>query len=181
MKIEELSLDGVMLFESEDHKDQRGNFREWYRQSKMKAFLPREFEPRQANISISKLNVIRGIHFSRAKAGQAKLITCIQGSIQDIAVDLRPASPTFGEWVEADLSAESCRSIFIPDGYGHAFLSREPNTIITYLLSSEYSPNQEFALNPLDNAVGIKWKGESYILSDQDKFAKNLNEVKFQN
>jgi dTDP-4-dehydrorhamnose 3,5-epimerase len=179
IKVTELNLEGVLLFESTSHGDDRGYFREWYCKSKMEAFLPTDFNPHQVNLSLSKINVIRGIHFSLSEKGQAKLITCIQGSIQDIAVDLRPSSSTFGQWVEADLNGNSNSSLFIPVGFGHALLAREPNTIISYVLSSEYNPINEHTIDPLDPDIGIKWKGNSFILSERDTFAKKLNEFEF--
>jgi len=164
------------LFESTTHVDERGFFREWFKSSTVNEFLNREFKVEQANISKSKKGVVRGIHFSSAPLGQAKLITCIAGALWDVIVDIRPNSPTFGQWDAQELRPDDGRSLFISEGLGHAFLALEEGSVISYLLSTPYSPNHEHAINPLDPEIGISWPVGDLSLSERDSLAPSLRE-----
>ena len=171
-----LSIEGAWLFETPSNGDDRGYLREWFKESIIQEQLGREFQVSQSNLSRSKKGVVRGIHFSTAPEGQAKWVTCANGRLWDIVVDIRPNSPTFKRWEATELSAENGRSIFISEGLGHAFLSLENDTVIAYLLTTPYSPNDEFAINPTDEEIAIAWPEMPLLFSDKDQSAPTLKE-----
>jgi len=173
-KLTPLSIEGAWLFESPSHGDDRGYFREWFKSSVVTETLGREFSVSQSNLSRSKKGVVRGIHFSMAPGGQAKWVTCANGSLWDVIVDIRPKSPTFKRWEAVELRAEEGKSLFISEGLGHAFLSLEDDTVISYLLTTPYSPKDEFAINPQDPEIGIKWPDIQLLFSDKDAIAPSL-------
>jgi dTDP-4-dehydrorhamnose 3,5-epimerase len=179
MKISQLEIPGVWILESTIHTDDRGTFSEWHKAGEIKKFTNEDFVPTQANVSTSKIGVLRGIHFSLAKVGQAKLVTCVHGEIQDVVVDLRKGSPTFGKYISQLLSPNRGTSLLISKGLGHGFLSLEDGSKTVYLVSSDYSPTEEFVLNPLDASVNIDWKIPALDcnLSDKDRYAPNLDEL----
>ena len=156
--------------------DDRGFFREWFKSSEFKSATGRDFGIEQANMSLSSRGTLRGIHYSIAPSGQAKWVTCITGLIQDVIVDIRPNSQTFGKWIELDLSANSGKAVFISEGLGHGFLALEDNTAVAYLVSTPFSPKNEFEIDPLDEKIGINWGMNSSELkmSDKDKYAPKL-------
>ena len=178
MKLTPLGIDGAWLAESPVWSDGRGFFREWFKSEDVKAATGREFGIEQANISLSSAGTLRGIHYSIAPQGQAKWITCVSGSIQDVIVDIRPDSKTFGQWIEVELKGDSGKAVFISEGLGHAFLAIEENTVVAYLVSTPYSPTDEFEINPVDEKIGINWGMDLKLLkiSEKDKIAPTLAE-----
>ena len=178
MELKPLGIEGAWLAESPVWSDERGFFREWFKSKDVKAATGIDFSIQQANISQSQRGVIRGIHYSLAPQGQAKWITCINGSIRDLIVDIRPSSPTFGKSVHCDLDGQDGKAILIGAGLGHGFASLAHSSTIAYLLSSTYSPADEFEINPLDQALGIDWGVDlaEVSLSEKDKLAPSLTE-----
>jgi dTDP-4-dehydrorhamnose 3,5-epimerase len=178
MKLTPLGIDGAWLAESPVWSDDRGFFREWFKSEDVKAVTGREFGIEQANISLSSAGTLRGIHYSIAPQGQAKWITCVAGSIQDVIVDIRPDSKTFGQWVDVELKGDSGKAVLISEGLGHGFLALEENTAVAYLVSSPFSPTDEFEINSLDEKIGIKWGMDfgSLKISGKDKIAPTLAE-----
>jgi dTDP-4-dehydrorhamnose 3,5-epimerase len=178
MKLTPLELEGGWLAESPVWTDDRGFFREWFKSEAIKSATGRDFGIEQANISLSSAGSLRGIHYSLAPRGQAKWITCVSGSIQDVIVDIRPDSQTFGEWIEVELSGSSGKAVFISEGLGHGFVALEDNTAVAYLVSAPFSPAHEFEINPLDKKIGINWGIDLSALkiSDKDRKAPTLAE-----
>ena len=178
MNLTPLGIEGAWLAESPVWSDERGFFREWFKSEDVKAATGREFGIEQANISLSSAGTLRGIHYSIAPRGQAKWITCVAGSIQDVIVDIRPDSKTFGQWVDVELKGDSGKAILIGEGLGHGFLALEDNTAVAYLVSTSFSPTDEFEINPLDLKVGVKWGMDlsSLKISVKDKIAPTLAE-----
>jgi dTDP-4-dehydrorhamnose 3,5-epimerase len=176
MQIVELGLKGAWIAHSPIHNDNRGYFREWFKAGDINNVTGQTFNVKQANVSYSDKGVLRGIHYSRAREGQGKWITCVTGSIWDVVVDVRPASPTYGKWVGSELSSKQGDSIFISEGLGHGFIALEDNTQIVYLLTSPYSPEQEFGINPLDPDLAINWPIQNMLLSEKDALAPSLRE-----
>lgn len=158
------------------HQDNRGDFREWFRADEIKRVTRADFNPVQANVSRSAIGVIRGIHFSPENIGQAKFITCIQGKILDVVVDLRPESPTFKQWESIELSSKNGQSVYIQGGLGHAFQALEEMTYVSYLQSSHYTPSSEFAINPNDPELNIHWPVKEMNLSYRDQNAPLLRD-----
>ena len=173
----ESEVDGVWTYHPKTFFDSRGYFREWFKRSTFASHSGIDFTIEQSNLSISKKNVLRGIHFSVAKQGQAKWVTCVNGDVTDLVIDLRESSPTFMKHIFINLTAESGQAIYIPEGCGHAFLSNKDSSIVVYSLSSEYDPEKEFAINPLDPKLGINWPVEIPILSEKDRSAPNFDDL----
>jgi dTDP-4-dehydrorhamnose 3,5-epimerase len=111
-----------------------------------------------------------------APGGQAKWVTCANGSLWDVIVDIRPKSPTFKRWVAVELRAEEGKALFISEGLGHAFLSLEDDTVTSYLLTTPYSLKDEFAINPQDPEIAIKWPDVPLLFSEKDAGAPSLKE-----
>jgi dTDP-4-dehydrorhamnose 3,5-epimerase len=178
MELTPLGIEGVWLAESPVWSDDRGFFREWFKSTEVKNVIGRDFGIEQANISLSTRGTLRGIHYSIAPRGQAKWITCVAGSINDVIVDIRPDSKTFGQWIEVELSGDLGKAVLISEGLGHGFLALEDNSAVAYLVSTPFSPTDEFEINPLDEKIGIKWgmNVSELKISDKDKNAPTLAE-----
>jgi dTDP-4-dehydrorhamnose 3,5-epimerase len=176
MEITPLGIEGAWLAESPVWSDDRGFFREWFKSSDIKTATGRDFRIEQANISLSSKGTLRGIHYSIAPRGQAKWITCVSGSIQDVIVDIRSDSKTFGQWIDIELKGDSGKAVLISEALGHGFLALEDYTSVAYLVSTPFSPTDEFEINPLDEKIGIKWDMEqsSLKISEKDKNAPSL-------
>jgi dTDP-4-dehydrorhamnose 3,5-epimerase len=178
MELMPLGIEGVWLAGSPVWSDDRGFFREWFKSADVKNATGRDFGIEQANISLSSRGTLRGIHYSIAPRGQAKWITCISGSIKDVIVDIRPESKSFGQWIEVELSGDSGNAVFISEGLGHAFVALEDNTTVAYLVSTPFSPTDEFEINPLDEKIGINWGMDlsELKISAKDRSAPTLVE-----
>lgn len=179
MKLSSLGIEGVWLAESPVWSDDRGFFREWFKSEDVKAATGQDFGIEQANISFSSAGTLRGIHYSIAPRGQAKWITCVSGSIQDVIVDIRPDSTTFGKWIDIVLKGDSGNAVLISEGLGHGFLALEDNTAVAYLVSTPFSSTDEFEINPLDENIGIKWRMnvEKLLMSKKDFTAPLLENM----
>jgi dTDP-4-dehydrorhamnose 3,5-epimerase len=176
-EIKPLGIHGAWIIKSSTYGDNRGFFREWFQREQLKELTGIEFDVKQANLSLSNRGVVRGIHYSLSDAGQAKLVTCARGLIWDVVIDIRPNSPTFKKWIATELRPENGISVFISEGLGHAFMALENDSVISYLLSSPYSPNEEFAINPLDPEFNIEWPGAELSFSARDKAAPFLKDA----
>ena len=178
MKLTPIGIEGAWVAESPVLSDERGFFREWFKAEDVKSASGRDFGIEQANISVSSAGTLRGIHYSIAPRGQAKWITCVAGSIKDVIVDIRPDSQTFGNWIEVLLTGDSGQAVFISEGLGHGFVALEDNTAVAYLVSTPFSPNDEFEINPLDQKIGINWGLNLNFLkiSEKDRNAPTLEE-----
>jgi len=178
MNLTPLGIDEVWLAESPIWSDDRGFFREWFKSEDIRHATGKDFGIEQANISLSSRGTLRGIHYSIAPRGQAKWITCVAGAIKDVIVDIRPESQTFGQWIEVELSGNSGKAVFISEGLGHGFVALQDNTAVAYLVSTPFSPTDEFGINPLDEKVGINWGMDMSQLkiSEKDKKAPTLIE-----
>ena len=177
MKFVPLEIEGSWIIKSPVIEDNRGFLREWFSWESMQENTGEIFTVKQANISCSQKGTLRGIHYSLAKQGQAKLITCVTGAIRDFVVDIRPNSKTYGTYVAIDLNSTSGESVFIESGLGHAFLSLEHGTTVAYLLSSEYSPAMEYTVNALDPEIALDFSIEmsDLIMSERDRSAPSLS------
>lgn len=113
------------------------------------------------------LGTIRGLHFQTEPFAEEKLVTCIQGSIFDVAVDLRPNSKTFGKWTSYNLNSENHLQVYLPKGIAHGFQTLQSNTIVHYGISAQYNPDSSFSINPLGE-LGINWPFPEILVSQQD-------------
>lgn len=165
-----LSLNDCFLIQTPSYADERGFFREWYWAEEF------PYQIVQGNTSSSNSGVIRGLHLSVSKLGQAKWISCFSGEINDVIVDVRPDSSTFLQHEIIRLSAADGQILSIPPGIAHGFASLKDDTIVGYLVSSKFDPENEVGINPLDGELGIEWGVSNPIISDKDKFALSLSE-----
>ena len=178
MELTPLDIQGAWLAESPVWSDDRGFFREWFKSESIKQVVGRDFNIEQANISSSAKGTVRGIHYSLAEKGQAKWVTCVSGLIKDVIVDIRPNSKTYGKWIEVELSGTSGNAVMIGEGLGHGFISLADVSTVAYLVSSPFSPSEEFEINPLDPAIAIRWglPLSELKISDKDRDAPTLEE-----
>lgn len=175
MKVTETSLPGVLLIEPEVFHDERGFFLEkWNRERYAQIGLEQPFV--QDNLSFSRKGVLRGLHFQNPTP-QGKLVSVLQGSVFDVAVDLRVDSPTFRQWVGIDLSAKNVRQLYIPEGCAHGFVVTSEVALFSYKCTSPYVPENEHSLRWNDPAVGIEWPVTDPILSATDAAAPSLHEL----
>jgi len=177
MKITETKLEGVYIIEPQIFGDPRGWFMETYSKKKMPQ-IKCDFIQDNHSYSAQK-GTLRGIHFQYPPREQAKLVRCTGGAIMDYAVDLRPDSKTYKQWVSVELSAENKKQIFIPRGFGHAFISLTDGAEVVYKTDSYYSPEHDGAILWSDPEIGIDWGTGSPVLSDKDKNAPLLKAVKY--
>ncbi len=171
----QLGIAGVWEHVPVLHGDDRGSLTEWFRGAEFGADVGRSFDLAQANVSVSRRGVIRGIHFADVPPGQAKYVMCVRGAVLDVAVDLRIGSPTFGQWDGVRLDDETRRCIFLAEGLGHAFCALSEGATVVYLCSEPYAPGREHAVNPMDPEIGIAWPtGVELVLSEKDEAAPSL-------
>ena len=171
-------FDGVVIIEPQVFEDARGYFFESWNKAKMEeAGLNYDFI--QDNQSKSCYGTIRGIHFQKGEFSQAKLVRVLQGTVLDVAVDLRKDSKTFGQHVAVELSAENNRQLMIPRGFGHGFSVLTPTAVFAYKCDNVYNKASEAGIRFDDPALGIDWKvkPEEAVLSDKDKILPFLKDV----
>lgn len=178
MIVHTTDIEGVLILEPAVYGDQRGYF--------MESFSERDFVSQtgvdvrfvQDNESFSRRGVLRGLHFQRAPHAQAKLVRVVRGRVLDVAVDIRPQSPTFGRYVAIELSAENHRQLFIPKGFAHGYFAME-DSVFQYKCDDYYHPECEGGIAWNDPQIGIDWgTSESEItLSDKDNNRPKLSEI----
>lgn len=177
MKITKTELDGVVIVEPAVFGDHRGFFMEsWSKQKFEEAGLFYDFV--QDNHSSSSVKgTLRGIHFQRGDKAQAKLVRCVKGAVLDVAVDLRPNSPTYKKWVGVELSAENKKQLLIPRGFGHAFLTLTDDVEFLYKADNYYAPEADGGIRWNDPEIGVDWGVEEPILSQKDANAPLLKDA----
>lgn len=181
MNLTPLGIEGVWLAETPVWSDDRGYFLEWFKSNEVLEKTGFDFSVKQANISLSNKGVIRGIHYSLAVGGQAKWVSCLSGSIVDVVVDIRPGSPTYKKVEYFELKVGDGKALLIGPGLGHGFIALEDKTAISYLLTSQYSPEFEYGIHPMDPELKIDWhlnslSGIDPIFSAKDAAALTLAE-----
>jgi dTDP-4-dehydrorhamnose 3,5-epimerase len=175
MEIIKTSIPEVIVFIPPVFTDSRGYFLETYQQQKYaEAGIDKPFV--QDNQSYSTKNVLRGLHF-QLRHPQAKLVRVTQGSVFDVAIDIRKNSPTFGKWHGEILSAENKKQLYIPENFAHGFCVLSDSAEFLYKCTDFYVPGDESGLIWNDEQLGIKWPIEQPILSDKDAVLPSLNEV----
>ncbi len=179
MQVEDTPLKGLKVLTPTRHGDHRGFFSESY-SARLLAKHGIETVFVQDNHSLSMVaGTIRGLHFQAPPHAQDKLVRCGRGALFDVAVDLRRGSPSFGRWFGTELSFENGRQLFIPSGFAHGFVTRQPETEIVYKCSDYYAPLAEGAVRWNDTDLAIDWglDGTPPLLSDKDAKAQPLREV----
>lgn len=161
-------IEGVFVFELEPRRDDRGFFaRQWCAEEFTRAGL----NPAIAQINTARstaAGTLRGMHFQLPPHAEAKLVRCTRGAVFDVAVDLRPDSPTFLQWFGTDLDEESGRMLYIPEGCAHGYQTLTPNTDLTYQASVPYAPKCAGGVRYNDPAFGIIWPQPVKVISQQD-------------
>ena len=169
MEIIKTGIEGLLILEPRIFKDARGYFFE--------SFSQREFEEKvghvhfvQDNESMSTYGVMRGLHFQRPPYTQTKLVRCVSGRVLDVAVDIRQGSPTYGQHVAVELTAENHRQFFIPKGFAHGFAVLSETAVFQYKCDEFYHPEADAGISILDDSLGIDWRipMDKAILSDKD-------------
>ena len=173
MQIRELSIPDAYEITPIVRGDDRGVFLEWYRFDKLSEVTGHPIVLRQANTSVSKKGVVRGIHFADFPIGQAKYVTCVAGSVLDVIIDIRVGSPTFGQWDSVVLDDESRSCVFLSEGLGHLFVATSDSATVSYLTTDKYRPGAEHGINPADPALGLELP-EGAIMSARDVAAPTL-------
>jgi len=172
-------IEDVVICEPTVHGDDRGYFVETFREDKLEEFLGYKINFCQDNESKSSKGVLRGLHYQLPPHAQTKLVRVIQGRVLDVAVDIRRGSPTFGEHVAVELSAENKKQLLVPRGFAHAFVVLEDNTVFAYKVDNYYSPECDRGILFSDSEIGIDWTidEENLNLSQKDKIQPKLSET----
>ena len=181
MKVTSLAIDAVKLVVPQRIGDSRGYFVETWNRKTFSAQVGVDVDFAQDNASLSRAAcTVRGLHYQRPPAAQAKLVRCQRGSLFDVAVDIRSGSPTFGRHVSAVLTAEGGEQLFVPVGFAHGFCTLEPDTEIAYKVSGFYSREHDAGLLWNDPDIGIEWplQGREPSLSERDRHLPRLAEIR---
>jgi dTDP-4-dehydrorhamnose 3,5-epimerase len=165
----ETKLNGVCIIEIEKLRDHRGFF--------ARVWCQKEFEEhnlvsriKQANVSYNKTKgTLRGMHYQVTPYEETKLVRCTKGSIYDVIIDLRPASPTYTQWIGVELTAGNYKMLYVPENFAHGFQTLEDDTEVTYQVSQFYTPGSERGIRWDDPAFSIDWPIEVQVISDKDK------------
>jgi len=177
--MEPTSIGGAWTFTPAVHRDGRGHFLEWFRADELSESIGYWPKTAQANCSVSRRGVIRGVHFASVPPGQAKYVTCVSGAILDVIVDIRVGSPDYGRSEVVRLDDTSRRAVFLEAGLGHGFTALSDEATVIYLCSVPYSPGREHGVHPLDPEIGIEWPaGTEPLLSPKDAAAPTLEQAR---
>lgn len=179
MIVQEMNIPDVKLITLRLYIDDRGSFTETFNQRAYCEILGIEDGFVQDNVSQSHKGVLRGLHFQEAPYAQGKLVSVMRGSVYDVAVDLRPGSETFAQYVAVILSADSHQQFWIPPGFAHGFLTLEDNTIFMYKCTEYYHPEADVGVLWKDRYLDINWPDldVSFILSDKDQHQPTLYDI----
>ncbi len=171
-----LKIPDVILVEVQPFVDERGFFKETYKES---VFLENGVNLRfvQDNFSHSIRGVLRGLHYQLNPKAQAKLVSVLKGEIFDVAVDIRKGSPTYGKWVAEILSADNHRMLYVPIGFAHGFCVLSDEADVIYKVSEEYAPEYERGIIWNDSEIAIKWPLQKPLLIKKDPFLPTLREA----
>ncbi len=180
MKVTKTAIDGVLVLEPKVFGDDRGFFKESFSQRLFDEAVGSHVEFVQDNHSRSVKGVLRGLHYQLPPHAQGKLVRVTQGSVFDVAVDVRRSSPTFGQWVGFELSAQNHRQMWIPPGMAHGFLVTSETADFLYKTTDYYAPKSEGAVRWDDPAIGVEWPqlGSAPTLSAKDIAAPLLSEAR---
>lgn len=179
MQIRELKIPDSYEITPKQFGDDRGVFLEWYRFDRLEEAVGHPLSLAQANTSVSKRGVVRGIHFADIPPSQAKYVTATRGAVLDFVIDIRVGSPTFGQWDSVLLDEQDRRAIYIAEGLGHCFVALSDDATVSYLVSAPFNAPREHGVNPLDPEIGLDFTLASgdLLLSPKDTDAPSLAEA----
>lgn len=177
MLFTQTKLKGAYIIDVKRLEDERGFFG--------RSYCQKEFEQYglntnvvQANVSHNKVKgTLRGMHMQLAPFEESKLVRCTQGAIYDVIVDMRKNSATYKEWIGVELTAQSFRMLFVPEGFAHGFITLEDNTDVTYQVTQFYTPGSEFGIRWNDPSINIKWPVKPVLISPKDEAHALLDEI----
>lgn len=171
MKIHKTPIKDLLIVEPETYDDSRGSFFESFNKKKFCRLLGRDIDFVQDNQSLSKKNVLRGIHLQKSPYSQGKLVRAVNGAILDYAIDLRKDSKTYLKYFSLELNIENNMQLWIPEGFGHAFLALTNNATVHYKATDFYNKDSELTIRWDDPKININWPIESskMIISEKDK------------
>jgi len=176
MEVEKTPLEGLLIIKPDVFEDSRGYFFESFNHSKFLAIgLDQKFL--QDNESKSKKGVLRGLHFQTPPFDQGKLVRVIQGSVLDVAVDIRKNSPTYGKWESIVLSGQNKWMYWIPSGFAHGFVTLEDNTIFFYKCTNIYNKPSEGSILWCDSDLNIRWEIKNPLISEKDQIAPRFRDL----
>ena len=181
MKVKSTPLKNCYIIEPTVFEDDRGYFYEKFNEQKFEQLTGMNGHFVQDNVSKSSYGVLRGLHLQKRDMAQAKLVSCQEGRVWDVAVDLREDSPTFGRWFGVELSAENRLQFYIPRGFAHGFSVLSPTAVFAYKCDNFYNKESEGGIIWNDAELGIDWKlpMSDIILSEKDKVQKTFQEKDF--
>lgn len=169
MRFARTAIEGVLRLEADPRSDARGSFARLHCPDEFAA-AGHPFAPVQTSLSRNPhVRTLRGMHYQPAPHAETKLVRVVRGRVFDVAVDLRPGSPTHRQWVAAELSADAMDALLIPEGVAHGFLTLEPDTDVLYQIAPAYSPGREAGVRWDDPAFGVAWPAEPAVMSDRDR------------
>ncbi|MFT6587082.1 dTDP-4-dehydrorhamnose 3,5-epimerase [Cycloclasticus pugetii] len=179
MKFVKQCIPDIIVIEPSLHGDTRGYFMETFRQDLFEAAVGHTVNFVQDNESKSSKGVLRGLHFQLAPHAQSKLVRVIEGSVLDVAVDIRIGSPNFGRYVTVELTAENNKQLFIPRGFAHGFVVLSETATFSYKVDNYYSPESDRGIAFDDPLLNINWRlsNEQLVLSDKDTKQPNLTQL----
>jgi dTDP-4-dehydrorhamnose 3,5-epimerase len=168
MRFEKAPLSGAWIIDLDRHVDERGFF--------ARTFCAREFAEHglpanfpQSNLSRNaQAGTLRGMHFNTAAQAESKVVRCARGAIHDVIVDLRPDSSTYCRWVAVELTADSGRALFVPEGFAHGFVTLVDDTDVEYQMGAVYAPEAARGLRWDDPAIGVEWPRQPTVISPRD-------------
>lgn len=174
MIVNPLDLEGAYYLEPKIFHDDRGFFFEWFNKERFKELTGTDFKVVQFNYSRSTKGVLRGLHYQLNPAAQSKLIAVVKGTIQDVIVDVRKDSKTFGQHHSVILTEEKRNQLFVPKGFAHGFLVLSEEAEIFYAIDNQYSPEHDSGISYKDPDLGIKWDIDPNLIQVSEKDDKLL-------
>ena len=177
MEFSPTSIPGVMQITPEPHRDPRGHFARTYCGQQ---FADAGLELPTAQMALSnnaKRGTLRGLHFIPAAQGEAKLVRCVRGAIYDVAVDLRPASETYGQWTGLELTAENMVALYIPRGVAHGFVTLSDDADVLYQFSEPHRAGVEMGIAWDDPDIAVAWPIAPVVMSERDKALPKLTQI----
>ena len=181
MKIKETPLKYCYIIEPTIFEDDRGYFFEKFNENKFEELTGMNGHFVQDNISKSSYGVLRGLHLQKGEHAQAKLVSCLEGKVYDVAVDLRKDSPTYGKWFGIELTAENKLQLYVPRGFGHGFSVLSETAVFSYKCDNFYNKESEGSVLWNDKDLNIDWQlpEQDVVLSEKDKISPTFLEGNF--
>jgi dTDP-4-dehydrorhamnose 3,5-epimerase len=170
MKFIKQKIQGLYLIKPIPHEDKRGIFHRSFCENEL-LNIGINFRVKQGNISENfKKHTLRGFHYQKSPSKEAKIISCVTGSLYNVVIDLRQESKTYHKWVALNISSEKKESIHVPSGCANAFMTMSDNTIVNYYMGDSFNPDTYFGIRYNDPIFSIKWPFEPAVISDKDLY-----------